>query len=175
MTLIHTICLTSTLFPQIKFPLHWPSNHFKVTDFCPGVPGYCSLDYPGGLCTFECLTVISVSLISVRCTVICEDDIETWLVITIIQQWALGQEVFLLEALSYISELWNLTELISGASYSFLLRARWNLAALSNLRGKTKKSKIFFLVFRMTCGKQKMGATLALDPLARLGIERKWK
>ena len=30
----------------------------KVTDFCPGVPGYCSLDYPGGLCTFECLTVI---------------------------------------------------------------------------------------------------------------------
>ena len=21
---------------------------------CPGVPGYCSLDLPGGLCTFEC-------------------------------------------------------------------------------------------------------------------------
>ena len=23
---------------------------------CPGVPGYCSLDQPGGLCTFECIT-----------------------------------------------------------------------------------------------------------------------
>ena len=23
---------------------------------CPGVPGYCSLDQPGGLCTFECIS-----------------------------------------------------------------------------------------------------------------------
>ena len=42
-------------YGQIK-TFNWPT--LKVTDFCPGVPGYCSLDYPGGLCTFECLTVM---------------------------------------------------------------------------------------------------------------------
>ena len=33
---------------------HDPGIEEQKTDFCPGVPGYCSLDLPGGLCTFEC-------------------------------------------------------------------------------------------------------------------------
>merc|ERR1712110_439545 len=33
---------------------HDPGVEEQKTDFCPGVPGYCSLDLPGGLCTFEC-------------------------------------------------------------------------------------------------------------------------
>merc|ERR1712126_352063 len=33
---------------------HVPGNNNQITPFCPGVPGYCSLDYPGGLRTFEC-------------------------------------------------------------------------------------------------------------------------
>jgi len=33
---------------------HEPGQEQQVTDYCPGVPGYCSLDLPGGLCTFQC-------------------------------------------------------------------------------------------------------------------------
>lgn len=33
---------------------HDPGVEEQKTDYCPGVPGYCSLDLPGGLCTFEC-------------------------------------------------------------------------------------------------------------------------
>ena len=34
---------------------HEPGEPKQVTDGCPGVPGYCSLDYPGGVCEFDCL------------------------------------------------------------------------------------------------------------------------
>merc|ERR1712012_385664 len=33
---------------------HEPGAPEQVPGTCPGVPGYCSLDLPGGLCTFEC-------------------------------------------------------------------------------------------------------------------------
>jgi len=33
---------------------HEPGKQEQVPGVCPGVPGYCSLDLPGGLCTFEC-------------------------------------------------------------------------------------------------------------------------
>ena len=33
---------------------HEPGKQEQVPGVCPGVPGYCSLDNPGGLCTFEC-------------------------------------------------------------------------------------------------------------------------
>eukprot|EP00088_Acartia_fossae_P011443 TRINITY_DN15814_c0_g1_i1.p1 TRINITY_DN15814_c0_g1~~TRINITY_DN15814_c0_g1_i1.p1 ORF type:complete len:326 (-),score=91.85 TRINITY_DN15814_c0_g1_i1:33-1010(-) len=33
---------------------HEPGIESQVPGVCPGVPGYCSLDNPGGLCTFEC-------------------------------------------------------------------------------------------------------------------------
>ena len=33
---------------------HEPGKQEQVPGQCPGVPGYCSLDLPGGLCTFEC-------------------------------------------------------------------------------------------------------------------------
>jgi len=35
---------------------HEPGKKEQVPGTCPGVPGYCSLDLPGGLCTFECIT-----------------------------------------------------------------------------------------------------------------------
>lgn len=33
---------------------HEPGKEEQVPGVCPGIPGYCSLDLPGGLCTFEC-------------------------------------------------------------------------------------------------------------------------
>ena len=33
---------------------HEPGMEEQFTGVCPGVPGYCSLDLPGGLCTFQC-------------------------------------------------------------------------------------------------------------------------
>jgi len=33
---------------------HEPGIQEQVPVVCPGIPGYCSLDLPGGLCTFEC-------------------------------------------------------------------------------------------------------------------------
>merc|ERR1712106_594035 len=33
---------------------HDPGVEEQVTGVCPGVPGYCSLDWPGALCEFEC-------------------------------------------------------------------------------------------------------------------------
>lgn len=33
---------------------HEPGKEEQVPGVCPGIPGYCSLDTPGGLCTFEC-------------------------------------------------------------------------------------------------------------------------
>jgi len=33
---------------------HEPGIEEQVPGVCPGIPGYCSLDTPGGLCTFEC-------------------------------------------------------------------------------------------------------------------------
>jgi len=35
---------------------HEPGKPEQIPGQCPGVPGYCSLDLPGGLCTFECIT-----------------------------------------------------------------------------------------------------------------------
>merc|ERR1711872_398406 len=35
---------------------HEPGQPEQVPGTCPGVPGYCSLDLPGGLCTFECIS-----------------------------------------------------------------------------------------------------------------------
>merc|ERR1712131_419485 len=35
---------------------HEPGKPEQVPGTCPGVPGYCSLDLPGGLCTFECIS-----------------------------------------------------------------------------------------------------------------------
>eukprot|EP00090_Calanus_glacialis_P022675 TRINITY_DN34963_c0_g1_i1.p1 TRINITY_DN34963_c0_g1~~TRINITY_DN34963_c0_g1_i1.p1 ORF type:complete len:316 (-),score=83.26 TRINITY_DN34963_c0_g1_i1:167-1081(-) len=35
---------------------HEPGKEEQVPGTCPGVPGYCSLDLPGGLCTFECIS-----------------------------------------------------------------------------------------------------------------------
>merc|ERR1711892_971728 len=33
---------------------HDPGVEEQVTGICPGIPGYCSLDWPGALCEFEC-------------------------------------------------------------------------------------------------------------------------
>jgi len=33
---------------------HEPGIEQQVTEFCPGIPGYCSLDWPGALCEFQC-------------------------------------------------------------------------------------------------------------------------
>merc|ERR1712106_919393 len=33
---------------------HEPGVEEQVTGICPGIPGYCSLDWPGALCEFEC-------------------------------------------------------------------------------------------------------------------------
>jgi len=33
---------------------HEPGKQSQVPGVCPGIPGYCSLDTPGGLCTFQC-------------------------------------------------------------------------------------------------------------------------
>merc|ERR1719317_1145935 len=33
---------------------HEPGKEEQIPGVCPGVPGYCSLDTEGGLCTFEC-------------------------------------------------------------------------------------------------------------------------
>ena len=33
---------------------HEPGKEEQIPGLCPGIPGYCSLDTPGGLCTFEC-------------------------------------------------------------------------------------------------------------------------
>jgi len=33
---------------------HEPGQQQQRTEHCPGVPGYCSLDLPGGLCEFQC-------------------------------------------------------------------------------------------------------------------------
>merc|ERR1712129_493653 len=33
---------------------HDPGVEEQVTGVCPGIPGYCSLDWPGALCEFEC-------------------------------------------------------------------------------------------------------------------------
>ena len=33
---------------------HEPGKEEQIPGICPGIPGYCSLDNPGGLCTFEC-------------------------------------------------------------------------------------------------------------------------
>lgn len=35
---------------------HEPGQEQQVPGLCPGIPGYCSLDNPGGLCEFDCLT-----------------------------------------------------------------------------------------------------------------------
>ena len=31
------------------------SRSLQVPGICPGIPGYCSLEYAGGLCEFDCL------------------------------------------------------------------------------------------------------------------------
>ena len=87
----------------------------KVTDFCPGVPGYCSLDYPGGLCTFECLTVIFA--LSVKSQIL------------LFASW---KNVFIATGGNWF---------ISGPSYSLLMRSWWHLAALSYLWGE----KLFWI------------------------------
>ena len=87
----------------------------KVTDFCPGVPGYCSLDYPGGLCTFECLTVIFA--LSVKSQIL------------LFASW---KNVFIATGGNWF---------ISGPSYSLLMRSWWHLAALSYLWG----GKLFWI------------------------------
>ena len=33
---------------------HEPGEEEQVTGVCPGIPGYCSLDWPGALCEFAC-------------------------------------------------------------------------------------------------------------------------
>ena len=33
---------------------HEPGVQEQTTGICPGIPGYCSLDWPGALCEFQC-------------------------------------------------------------------------------------------------------------------------
>ena len=47
LTCLATACSISPAF-------HLYFTYISPAEFCPGVPGYCSLDLPGGLCTFEC-------------------------------------------------------------------------------------------------------------------------
>lgn len=35
---------------------HEPGLQEQRTNGCPGIPGYCSNDNPGGVCEFDCLT-----------------------------------------------------------------------------------------------------------------------
>jgi len=34
---------------------HEPGKEEQIPGVCPGIPGYCSLDLPGGVCEFDCL------------------------------------------------------------------------------------------------------------------------
>ena len=46
---------------------HDPGNKEQEMNICPGIPGYCSNDWTGGLCEFDCLTGADIRCVKSCC------------------------------------------------------------------------------------------------------------